>query len=240
MREYVTQGCDMETEQDFIAKQLELIKKIDLNNSISISDVHTIAGVDLAYWKEDEGEYADCCIVVLDVPSLKVIEEKYIIRKVEVPYIPGCLAFRELPLFKEVYDLLEHEVDVIFFDGNGYLHPRHMGIATHAGILINKPTIGIAKNYYKIGNVDFVMPNEEANSYTDISINEEVYGRVLRTQDRVKPIFVSVGNRIDLATAMELTKMLITADSHIPVPTRLADLMTHRIRKEYQTARCKV
>lgn len=71
-----------------------------------------------------------------------------------------------------------------------------MGIATHAGILINKPTIGIAKSYYKIGNVDFVMPNEEANSYTDISINEEVYGRVLRTQDRVKPIFVSVGNRI--------------------------------------------
>ena len=61
---------------------------------------------------------------------------------------------------KEVYDLLEHEVDVIFFDGNGYLHPRHMGIATHAGILINKATIGIAKSYYKIGNVDFVMPNE--------------------------------------------------------------------------------
>ena len=174
----------------------------------------------------------------MDVPSLKVIEEKYIIRKVEVPYIPGCLAFRELPLFKEVYDLLEHEVDVIFFDGNGYLHPRHMGIATHAGILINKPTIGIAKSYYKIGNVDFVMPNEEANSYTDISINEEVYGRVLRTQDRVKPIFVSVGNRIDLATAMELTKMLITADSHIPVPTRLADLMTHRIRKEYLIIKC--
>ena len=125
-------------------------------------------------------------------------------------------------------------MDVFFFDGNGYLHPRHMGLATHAGILINKPTIGIAKSYFKINGADFTMPASEAGAYTDFIIDEEVYGRVLRTAENVKPIFLSIGNKIDLDTVMELTNMVITKDSHIPVPTRMADLMTHKVRKEYQ------
>ncbi len=226
----------MNIEEIFINKQLELMQEIDLQNAVSISAIHRIAGVDLAYWKEGEDEYANCCIVVFDFPSLKIIEEKYTVKKVDVPYIPGCLAFRELPLFEEVYSLLENEVDVFFFDGNGYLHPRHMGLATHAGILINKPTIGIAKSYYKINDVDFVMPECQKGAYTDIIIDGETYGRVLRTAENVKPIFLSIGNKIDLDTAMELTNMVITKDSHIPVPTRMADLMTHRVRKEYQRA----
>ena len=87
-------------------------------------------------------------------------------------------------------------------------------------------------------DVDFVMPDATKGAYTDIVINGEVYGRVLRTHDNVKPIFLSVGNKIDLKTAMDLTNMLITDDSHIPVPTRLADLMTHRIRKELNKSFC--
>lgn len=223
----------MDKEEIFIKKQIEFMREIDLHNAVSISAIKRIAGVDLAYWKKGEDEYANCCIVVLEFPSLEVIEEKYTVKKVDVPYIPGCLAFRELPLFEEVYSLLETDVDVIFFDGNGYLHPRHMGLATHAGILIKKPTIGIAKSYYKINDVDFIMPESNAGAYTDIIIDGEVYGRVLRTAENVKPIFLSVGNKIDLDTAMKLTNMVITKDSHIPVPTRQADLMTHRVRKEY-------
>lgn len=227
-----------EKEEQFILKQIELLEKLDLSNSVSIQSVHTVAGVDLAYWKEGNDEYANCCIVVLDFPTHEVIEEKYAVRRIEIPYIPGCLAFRELPLFEEVYRQIEHDVDVLFFDGNGYLHPRHMGLASHAGIIINKPTIGVAKSYYKIGDVDFVMPDATKGAYTDIVINGEVYGRVLRTHDNVKPIFLSVGNKIDLKTAMDLTNMLITDDSHIPVPTRLADLMTHRIRKGLNQSFC--
>ncbi|MBQ5426364.1 MAG: endonuclease V [Pseudobutyrivibrio sp.] len=226
----------MNIEEIFINKQLELMQEIDLQNAVSISAIHRIAGVDLAYWKEGEDEYANCCIVVFEFPSLKIVEEKYTVKKVDVPYIPGCLAFRELPLFEEVYSLLENDVDVFFFDGNGYLHPRHMGLATHAGILINKPTIGIAKSYFKINDVDFTMPECQKGAYTDIIIDGETYGRVLRTAENVKPIFLSIGNKIDLDTAMELTNMVITKDSHIPVPTRMADLMTHRVRKEYQRA----
>ena len=226
----------MDKEESFIKKQIELMREIDLHNAVSISAIHRIAGVDLAYWKEGEDEYANCCIVVFEFPSLEIVEEKYTVKKVDVPYIPGCLAFRELPLFEEVYNLLETDVDVFFFDGNGYLHPRHMGLATHAGILINKPTIGIAKSYYKINDVDFTMPENQKGAYTDIIIDGEIYGRVLRTAENVKPIFLSIGNKIDLDTAMELTNMVITKDSHIPVPTRMADLMTHRVRKEYQRA----
>ena len=108
-----------------------------------------------------------------------------------------------------------------------------MGLATHAGIIINKPTVGVAKSYLKIGNTEFCMPDIKQFAYTDIKIDNEIYGRVLRTHSGVKPIFLSIGNKIDLDTAMQITNTLVTKDSHIPLPTRLADIMTHEIRKKY-------
>jgi deoxyribonuclease V len=90
----------------------------------------------------------------------------------------------------------------------------------------------VAKSYFKIDGVDFTMPANEQYSYTDIVIGNEVYGRVLRTHKDVKPIFLSIGNKIDLDTATQITNSLITNDGHIPLPTRLADIMTHEIRKK--------
>ena len=119
------------------------------------------------------------------------------------------------------------------FDGNGYLHARHMGLATHAGILIDKPTIGVAKSYYKIGNVDYCMPNDEKYAYEDIVIDSKIYGRVLRTKKNVKPIFVSTGNKIDIDTAMSIVIKMVIEESRIPLPIRAADIMTHEIRKRY-------
>lgn len=229
-----------ETEQNYISLQQEMQTKIDFTNLVDLSTVKTVAGVDLAYWKVDGQEYAACCIVILDFKTKEVIERVHSADKITVPYIPGCLAFREIPLFLSAYDKLSSAPDLLVFDGNGYLHPRHMGLATHAGILINKPTIGVAKSYYKVQEVDFVMPDEEAGSYTDIRINEEVYGRVLRTHTGVRPIFVSVGNRIDLETATEAVKKFVTKESHIPMPTRLADLMTHEVRKKYEANEHKI
>ena len=109
-----------------------------------------------------------------------------------------------------------------------------MGLATHAGILINKATVGIAKSYYKIADTDFIMPENIEKAYTDIKINGERYGRVLRTHKNVKPVFLSVGNAIDIETATQMANKLTTRDSHVPLPTRLADLMTHEMRIEYQ------
>lgn len=228
---HLTKEQNRNLETEYIEKQLKLQKQIDFANAVHPESVKTVAGVDLAYWKEDDGEHAVCCIVVIDFLTKEIVEKKYVSEKIKVPYIPGCLAFREIPLFLKAYEKVETDVDVLFFDGNGYLHPRHMGLATHAGIVIGKPTIGIAKSYFKINDVDFTMPDLEENSFTDIIISGEVYGRVLRTHEAVKPIFVSIGNKIDLDTATQMASALVTKDSHIPIPTRLADIMTHEVRK---------
>ncbi|RXM71375.1 endonuclease V [Clostridium tetani] len=123
--------------------------------------------------------------------------------------------------------------DIIIFDGNGYLHRNNMGIATHAGLFLNKPTMGIAKTYLKINKVDFSMPENEVGAYTDIIVNNNVYGRAVRTSKNVKPIFISCGNNIDLNSCYEITMKLLSEDSRIPIPTRLADLETHVLRQAY-------
>ena len=226
--------CNNMTEQDYIKEQIELGKRMIRINTVNPSQVKTVAGVDLAYWKNDGREYAVCCIVVIDYDTFEILEKVYRKDIISVPYIPGCLAFREIPLFMDTYRQIKITPDVVFFDGNGYLHPRHMGLATHAGILIRKPTVGIAKSYYKIADVEFDMPQNKKGAYTDIEMNGEIYGRVLRTHANVKPIFLSIGNAVDLDTAMEMTNHLTTKEGHIPLPTRLADIMTHEKRKKYQ------
>lgn len=213
-------------------EQSKLANFFDFENKIKIAEINIIAGVDLAYWKENGEEYAVCSIVAINFHTHEIIEKVSYTGKINFPYIAGYLAFREIPLFMKVEKMLKTNPDIYFFDGNGYLHPRHMGIAAHAGIVLHKPTVGIAKSYYKINNVDYEMPENKECAFTDITINNEIYGRVLRTKIDVKPIFVSVGNMIDLDTATELTKQLLTKDSHIPIPTRLADIETHIARKE--------
>lgn len=221
-------------EKKYIDMQIQLKEQIDMTNQVTPDKIKWIAGVDLAYWNREDTEYAVCCIVVIDYHTKDVVEKKYFIDKVDIPYIPGCLAFRELPLFLKTKELLQESPDVYVFDGNGYLHPRHMGIATHAGIIMNKPSMGIAKSYYKIDDVDYVMPQNEMFAFEDIIVKDEIYGRVVRTQKNVKPIFLSIGNKMDLHTAMGITRHMVTRESHIPMPTRYADIMTHEVRREYR------
>lgn len=218
----------MKNEEEYMKIQTELQKKISLCDSFNINELKTVAGVDLAYWQKGDEEYAVCCIVVLDADTHEIIEKKHFSGRIEVPYIPGFLAFRELPLVLKTAQMLETSPDIFVFDGNGYLHPRHMGIATHASFYLDKPTIGIAKTYFRVDKkTDYTEPENEAGSYTDIVIDGEVYGRALRTHKDVKPVFVSVGNNISLDTACRLALRLTDKESHIPVPTRLADLETH-------------
>lgn len=225
----------METEKvknDFLEIQNNLKNKISCNDNFNISALNTVAGVDLAYWNDSDKEYAVCCIVVIDIKTHNIIEKKQYSGEINVPYLPGFLAFRELPLVLKTVESLENIPDIYMFDGNGYLHPRHMGIASHASFYLNKPTIGVAKTYFRINNTDYSEPQEKAGSYTDIVIDNETYGRVLRTHDNVKPVFLSVGNNISLDTATKLTLNLVDKESHIPIPTRLADLETHIARRE--------
>ena len=207
--------------------QNELRNRFIGYDTFKISDIHTIAGVDLAYWTKDNKEYAVCCIVVLDINTKSILEKQYSFGKVEVPYMPSFLSFRELPLILKTIQLLKIEPDIYMFDGNGYLHQRHMGIATHAGILLNKPSIG-AKSRYRVDGINYNIPlGNSVGSYADIIKDSEVYGRILRTKENVKPVYLSIGNMISLETATNITMRLLSKESHIPIPTRLADIETH-------------
>ena len=223
-------------QEKFLKKQNELRDKIITYDNYDKNSLRLVAGVDLAYWKKGDNEYAVCCIVVIDIDTHEVIEKKHFSGRIEVPYMPGFLAFRELPLILETAKLLENVPDIYIFDGNGYLHPRHMGIATHSSFYLNKPTIGIAKTYFRVDKkTDYTEPDNEAGSFTDIIIDGEVYGRALRTHKDVKPVFISIGNNISLDTACSLALKLTDKESHIPIPTRFADLETH-IEREAATA----
>ena len=225
-------GNRLNMESQFMKEQEKLLAKLQKQNCVDINKLHYIAGVDLAYWKDNDVEYAVCCIVVIDFHTKNVVEKKSSKGMITVPYIPGCLAFREIQLVLETVELLEHNIELYVFDGNGYLHLRHMGLATQAGILLDKPSIGVAKSYFKVENTDYIEPENEKFAYEDIIIKNEVYGRVVRTHKNVKPIFLSVGNKIDLDTAMQVIINTTSDESHIPIPTRLADIMTHEMRKK--------
>lgn len=115
-----------------------------------------------------------------------------------------------------------------------------MGIATHASFFLNRPTIGIAKSYYRIADVSFTSPSNANNFFEDIVVGTDVYGRALRTHKDVKPIFVSCGNYIDLSTATEITIDLIKQESRLPIPVRLADMETKRLKRLLVYEQCNL
>lgn len=212
--------------------QNHFLKEISLKNTMIDKGIKLCAGVDLAYWNEDGTEWGICSIIVINYETRAIVEKSHSAGKVAIPYIPGYLAFRELPLVVKAARKLSNTPDLFMFDGNGYLHPRHMGLATHASLFLNKPTIGIAKSYFKVYDSDFVTPGNEAGSYKDITIGNDIYGRALRTHKDVKPIFISCGNYIDLQTTTKVTLNLINDESRLPIPVRLADLETKRMRRQ--------
>lgn len=218
--------------EKFKNEQRALLPKVHLKNNFQLEEIQFVAGVDIAYWEVNENTFGTCCIIVIDYITHEVVEKVYSDGKITIPYIPGFLAFRELPLVMEAVKKLTNQPDLYMFDGNGYLHYRHMGIATHASFFLNKPTIGVAKSYLKIQGVDFIMPKNIKGSYTNIVINNEIYGRTLRTTENVKPIFISCGNWIDLETSTEIVLNCINNMSRLPIPVRLADIETHKIRKQ--------
>lgn len=222
------------SESECISVQNELSGEIDRSCPLAFEEIRTVAGVDLAYWSGN-AEYAVCCIVVIDVKSRQVTEKQWSAGRVNFPYIPGCLAFRELPLVIETAEKLNNQPDVYLFDGNGILHPRRMGLAAHASFYLNAPTAGIAKHYFRVDGAEFTMPAIEKGSVSDIAKDGEILGRAVRTQSGVKPVYVSVGNRMDIDTAVRLALALTDSESRIPIPTRYADLETHVMRRELQT-----
>ncbi|CAH1762267.1 8847_t:CDS:2, partial [Entrophospora sp. SA101] len=197
-----------------------------------------IGGVDLSFIKDSQ-EDAVASLVILEYPSLNVIYENFLSVKLKLPYIAGFLAFREVESILELLKTLEKSnssiyPQVIIVDGNGTLHPRGFGLASHLGVLANIPTIGVAKNFLQIDdgeNLTMVnvknMAKEKLSKGGDTYLLEgnsgTIWGAALRSLDSTtNPVFVSIGHRISLETAIHL--VLKCCKYRVPEPTRQADV----------------
>lgn len=220
--------------QDEWKKEQETLKQSICLDDIDISIIKYVAGVDIAYTKIGTQEYGCCSIIIIDNTNLNIVEKVGHNGKVDVEYFPGFLSFRELPLILETAKKLKLSPDVFVFDGNGLIHPLRMGIATHASFYLEKPCIGVAKTFFNAEkNLIFNMPANNVGASTNIvNTDGEVLGIALRTKQDCKPVFVSVGNYMSLRNAKDLIIRFITEESRVPMPTRLADIETHKLRKK--------
>ncbi|CAM4417782.1 endonuclease V [Nocardia ninae] len=196
-----------------IAVQDELRPKVETTRQAG--EFGTIAGLDSAY--AETGEVA-AAVVVLRANTLETIESAVAHGTSNFPYHPGLLAFRELPTTMRALAQLDAAPDLLVCDAQGLAHPRRFGLACHLGVLTGIPTIGVAKSVWG----DYREPGPERGARTDITIDGEVVGSALRTRTDVKPVFVSVGHRIDLDTACAQV-LALTPRYRLPETTRRAD-----------------
>jgi deoxyribonuclease V len=177
----------------------------------------TAAGLDVAY--ESGSDRAAAAVVVLEVATLAPIDAAIAVQRAVVPYAPGLLAFREVPLLVQAYEQLADVPDVLVCDGHGIAHPRRIGLASHLGVLLDRPSIGVAKTPFLGAHGPL---GDRRGATADIVDGGEVIGRALRTQDGVRPVYVSVGHRVGLDMACDL--VLALAPRHRqPETTRQAD-----------------
>ena len=188
----------------------------------------TIAGCDISFNKFEETVYAG--IVVLRLDTLETIEEAGVVSTAPFPYIPGLLSFREIPSLLEAWQKLKIEPDVVMFDGHGTAHPRRIGIASHAGLFLNRPTFGCGKSVL-VGKYD--EPAPERGNWSPMTHYQEVIGAALRTKNKVNPVYVSPGHLIDLETAIALT-LQCNGGYRIPEPTRRAHNLVNALRRGEQ------
>jgi deoxyribonuclease V len=204
-----------QTPKEAAALQRKLREQI--HTSLPLGKISRISGVDVAYIGETGESLA--AIAVLRYPGLDLLD--FAIARVETPfpYVPGLLSFREIPPILQAFRLLSKGVDLVFVDGHGMAHPRRMGIASHLGLWLEKPTIGIGKSRL-CGSYE--EPGPDKGCQSELWDKGELVGTVLRTRPNVRPIFVSVGYGIPLEKCVEMT-LQVTPRYRLPEPIRWAD-----------------
>lgn len=178
--------------------------------------IATVAGADVSVEKRTNKLFA--AVAVLKLPSLEIVEHKIVEGEAEFPYIPGLLSFREAPIVARAFEKLSRKPDILVCDGQGVAHPRGLGLASHLGLLFDIPSIGCAKSrlcgtHGEVG--------DEVGGYAPLKLNGRTVGAVLRTRRNVKPIYVSVGHKINLRAAIRVV-LRCGAGYRIPEPTRAA------------------
>jgi deoxyribonuclease V len=201
------------TPDEAIAEQERLRPQVSTRTGTGLVVRHA-AGLDVSYADDDRLAAA---IVVLDAESLETVDSAVVSGKADFPYVPGLFAFRELPSLLEAMEKLTVTPDLLVCDGQGLAHPRRFGLACHLGVVVDMPSVGVAKT--PMGQ--FTMPDDVRGAHTDLVDDGEVVGRALRTREGVKPVFVSVGHRIDLDRACaEVLRLCVT---RLPETTRRSD-----------------
>ena len=180
----------------------------------SLAEVRRVAGLDVGF----RGGVARAAVVVVSYPELELQARAVAERPVEFPYVPGLLTFREGPAALDALSRLAAEWDVLLCDGQGIAHPRRLGLASHLGVLLDRPSVGCAKSRL-VGS--YAEPGEAAGSWTELVDGGEVVGAAVRTRSGAKPVFVSVGHRVSLPEAIALV-LGCTRGRRLPEPARLA------------------
>ncbi|MER7846763.1 endonuclease V [Kitasatospora sp. NPDC096077] len=187
-----------------------------------------IAGVDVAY--DDDHDLVAAAAVLLDRDTLDVVEEATAVGRIAFPYVPGLLAFRELPAVLDALAVLTRTPDTVVCDGYGLAHPRRLGLASHLGVHTGLRTLGVAKTPFTFTHHEPAPERGSSTPLTDPATGEEV-GRAVRTRPGVKPVFVSVGHRIGLDTAVRTT-LDLARRYRLPETTRHADSLCRRALAE--------
>lgn len=190
--------------------------------------VRLVAGADVSYSKGSDTYHAG--VVVMTYPGLEVVEEAHASGKSGFPYIPGLLSFREGPITLAAFEKLKHVPDLIIFDGQGIAHPRGIGLASHIGLLLDIPSIGCAKSVL-VGEYD--EPGRQRGESSPLTYKCDTVGAALRTRDKVKPVYVSIGHRVSLDYAKEMV-LGCGGGYRLPEPTRRAHLLVNRVRMEQE------
>ncbi len=204
------------TIEEAIAIQEKLRGEIITSDSFP-EPVQYVAGVDMGF--EAEGTISRAALAVLSFPDLKLLEYAIARRPTSFPYVPGFLSFREIPAVLDALEKINIIPDLILCDGQGIAHPRRFGIASHLGLILDMPTIGVAKSLL-IGKHQEVP--EEKGSWQPLLNRGETIGAVLRTRTGTKPVYVSSGHRISLTTAIDYV-LRCTPKYRLPETTRIAD-----------------
>ena len=206
--------------------QEELAAKV-LTDVPKLEGIQYVAGADVAY--DEAKNQMVGALAVLNAETLEIVESAYHLMEITFPYEPGLFSFREIPSLIETYNKLHIKPQLIICDGHGVAHPKRMGMASHLGVELGLPTIGCAKKRL-IGEYGEV--GQHRTSYVALIDNGEEIGKVLRTQDGIKPVFVSVGHQINLQDACEWV-LKMTPNYRLPETTRAADQLVNRLLKSY-------
>ena len=217
------------TPREAIRIQQRIAPKVCLHDDFP--DIRSVAGADIAFDRKTDRGFA--VLVRFSFPEMRRLEVVHAAGKLRMPYVPGLLSFREAPLLIKAFHKFREKPDLLMCDGQGYAHPRRLGIACHLGLLLGIPTIGCAKSRL-VG--EYVEPGKRRGSTSPLFHLGEIIGMVLRTRDRVRPIFVSTGHRVGLKTAVEIA-IACSPRYRVPEPTRRADALAGEFKRSMTGAR---